>query len=272
MDSFKYISFVKFKDKQKTYTFGSNQIFKINDKVIVETVKGNELGIITKPSEVYDKDKIEFELKPILRLATKNDIKNYEENIQKAKKALKICQDSIKQLSLDMQLIDAEYTLDRKKITFEYLADDRVDFRELLKILASKLHCRIELRQVGPRYKAQIVGGLGQCGRETCCSKFLSDMDMISINMAKNQFLALNIQKLSGQCGKLKCCLKYEDDIYTELKDDLPKINSKVMYNNEKYKVTGINVLKGEAKIEKTNEVLFVDITKLEYEEGKDNE
>ena len=170
--------------------------------------------------------------------------------------ALKICEECIENQGLDMRLIEAEYTLDRSKIMFVYVADDRVDFRELLKELATKFKCRIELRQIGPRNKAKIVGGLGSCGMETCCSRFLNDFDVVSINMAKNQLLALNVQKLSGQCGKLMCCLKYEDDQYKEMRQGLPKLNSQIEYKGHRYRVTSLNVLLKQAKIENKEEML----------------
>ena len=142
-----------------------------------------------------------------------------------------------------MYLISTEYTLDRSKIIFSYVADDRVDFRELLKKLAAIFKCRIELRQIGARDKAKIIGGLGTCGMETCCSRFLDDFDIVSINMAKNQLLALNTQKLSGQCGKLMCCLKYEDENYKCMRKGLPKLNASVEYQGQRYRITSMNLL-----------------------------
>ena len=172
---------------------------------------------------------------------------------------MKICQDCIANLKLDMHLISSEYTLDRTKVIFTYVSDDRVDFRQLLKDLAQHLHCRIELRHVGPRNKAKIVGGIGNCGMECCCSRFMSDFDTVSINMAKNQMLALNIQKLSGQCGKLMCCLRFENEEYTRMRKDLPKMNSIVSYQGKKYRISSMNVLQKQAKLENKEEVLFVD-------------
>ena len=189
-------------------------------------------------------------LKPIVRKAKPKDIKDAEANVQAAKDAMVICDSYIKKLNLDMKLIEAEYTLDRSKIIFVYVADERVDFRELLKELAAEFKCRIELRQIGPRNKSKIIGGLGMCGMETCCSRFLNDFDVVSINMAKNQLLALNIQKLSGQCGKLMCCLKYEDQQYKKLREGLPKLNSQIEYKGQRYRITGLNVLLQQAKIE----------------------
>ena len=158
---------------------------------------------------------------------------------------------------------EAEYTLDCSKVIFIYVADERVDFRELLKELASRFRCRIELRQVGPRNKSKIIGGLGMCGMETCCSRFLNDFDVVSINMAKNQLLALNIQKLSGQCGKLMCCLKYEDAQYKKMRQGLPKLNAQIEYKGKKYRVTSMNVLLQQAKIENREDVQFLDFKEL---------
>ena len=202
-------------------------------------------------------------IKPIIRKATPKDLKNAEVNVEKAKKALVTCNECIHKLGLDMNLIEAEYTLDCSKIIFVYVADERVDFRELLKELAAIFKCRIELRQIGPRNKSKIVGGLGSCGMETCCSRFLNDFDVVSINMAKNQLLALNIQKLSGQCGKLMCCLKFEDDQYKKLREGLPKLNSQIEYKGSRYRITSMNVLLQQVKIENKEDVQFLTFKEL---------
>ena len=157
-----------------------------------------------------------------------------------------------------MHLVSAEYTLDSTKVIFTYIADERIDFRELLKVLASKLHCRIELKQIGARDRAKTVGGLGPCGLPLCCSTFLSDFEGISINMAKNQLLALNISKLSGQCGKLICCLKYEDTLYSELRVGLPKLGLRCKYKDEEYKITSMNVLSKTMKLENKENSVFI--------------
>ena len=171
---------------------------------------------------------------------------------------MEICQNEVKKLNLDMNLISCEYTLDKSKVLFSYLADDRVDFRELLKVLASKLHTRIELRQIGPRDKAKMIGGLGVCGLPLCCSTFLSEFDGISINRAKNQMLAINIPKLSGQCGKLICCLKYEDDAYTEERKKFPDLGSKYFIDKVEYTVTGVNILSRVVKVESEDDIKFL--------------
>lgn len=260
--TYKFVSFVSFSESKKIYTFGSDvDDYHVGDKVVVETVRGLELGEIVKESEAFFSNGME--IKPILRKATEKDLKQVKENVEKAKKAMKICSECIQKFNLDMNLIEAEYTLDCSKIIFVYVADERVDFRELLKELAGIFKCRIELRQIGPRNKSKIIGGLGSCGMETCCSRFLNDFDVVSINMAKNQLLALNIQKLSGQCGKLMCCLKYEDDQYKRLREGLPKMNSQIEYKGRRYRITSMNVLLQQVKIENKEDVQFLNFKEL---------
>lgn len=257
--NFSYIAFVNFKESKKIYTFGTNDTkLHVGDKVVVETIRGLELGTIVKEKEPFIANANGMEIKPIVRKATERDLHNAENNIKKAKEAMVICEESIRKLNLDMKLIDAEYTLDCSKIIFVYVADERVDFRELLKELASVFKCRIELRQIGPRNKSKIIGGIGTCGMETCCSRFLNDFEVISINMAKNQLLALNVQKLSGQCGKLMCCLKYEDEQYKNLREGLPKLNSQIEYKGKRYRITSLNVLLQQVKLENKEDVQFL--------------
>lgn len=259
---FTYVAYVSFKDSKKIYSFGTNiDEFKVGDDVVVETIRGLELGKIVKETETFIPNGLE--IKPIIRKASPKDLKTVEVNQEKANKALRICEEHIEQLGLDMKLVEAEYTLDCSKIIFVYVADERVDFRELLKELASIFKCRIELRQIGPRNKSKIIGGLGSCGMETCCSRFLNDFDVISINMAKNQLLSLNIQKLSGQCGKLMCCLKYEDSQYKKMREGLPKLNSQIEYKGNRYRVTSLNVLLQQAKIENREDVQFLSFKEL---------
>ena len=264
----KYIS-VRFETTNKIYTFSTTDTsIKENDGVIVETQRGLEYAVVV--SNPFDKPNITFEIKPIIRKATADDLKQFEENKKDAVEAKLICQKESDKLNLNMNIISAEYTLDRTKVTFIYLADDRVDFRELLKVLASIFHCRIDLRQVGTRDKAKMVSGIGVCGRELCCAKFMGDFDRISINMAKNQLLALNIQKLSGQCGNLMCCLRFEDEAYKDLRKDLPKINSQVEYEGEKYKITSMNVIAKDCKLENQSHTIFISLEDL-VKNGKYN-
>ena len=264
----KFIS-VRFETTNKIYTFSTTDTsIKENDGVVVETQRGLEYAVAV--SSPFEKPNVAFEIKPIIRKATAEDKKQFEENKKDAVEAKQICQEESDNLNLNMNIISAEYTLDRTKVTFIYLADDRVDFRELLKVLASIFHCRIDLRQVGTRDKAKMVSGIGVCGRELCCAKFMGDFDRISINMAKNQLLALNIQKLSGQCGNLMCCLRFEDEAYKDLRRNLPKLNSQVEYEGEKYRITSMNVIAKDCKLENQEHAIFISLEDL-VKNGKYN-
>lgn len=259
--SFKYAIGVSFKKALQVYYFGTNdENLKDNTPVVVETSRGLELGTTNGNLKLVENLVLKTELKPIIRIATNEDLKKAKENEEAAIKTQEICLQSINELKLGMHLISSEYTLDATKVIFTYVADERVDFRELLKVLAQKLHCRIELRQIGARDRSKSVGGLGPCGLPLCCSSFLTDFEGISINMAKNQLLALNIAKLSGQCGKLVCCLKYENELYTELKKGLPKLGQKVIYNDVEYKITSMNVLSRTMKLDNKENSLFITI------------
>ncbi|MFA5481550.1 MAG: regulatory iron-sulfur-containing complex subunit RicT, partial [Bacilli bacterium] len=203
------------------------------------------------------------ELKPIIRIANDTDIYVHEENKRRAAEALRFCAEEVRELKLDMHLLNAEYTLDGSKITITYVAEDRVDFRDLLKILASKLRCRIELRQIGSRDKAKVIGGIGICGLPLCCSTFLSSFDGISISRAKNQMLSLNIPKLSGHCGKLICCLLFEDDQYSDLKKEFPKIGDRFVKDGNSYRINSFNVLSRMIKIESDVDVQYISLDEL---------
>ena len=251
---------VKFARVTHAYFFGSKNLdLKKGDKVVVETMHGPELGEVTVEPIPIEKYKSELELKPVLRKATEVDLKLHKTNIKDAEFAMEICKNEVKNANLNMYLISCEYTLDKSKVIFSYVADERVDFRELLKALASKLHTRIELRQIGARDKAKLIGGVGLCGLPLCCASFLNEFDGISINRAKNQMLAINIPKLSGQCGKLMCCLKYEDDAYTDLKKGFPEIGTKVFIDKVQYEVTSINVISKVIKIDNEEDTKFLD-------------
>lgn len=261
---YSYVVPVKFTNSGKPYSFGTeNPDFNTGDYVVVETIQGIEMGIVQAPSLSTDKFPSRHPLRPILRLATDEDKQNYEDNSRYADEAIVVCEEEIKDLGLNMHLLSCSYLLDRSKVLFVYTAEERVDFRELLKRLGSRLHCRIELRQIGERDQAKMVGGIGLCGMECCCSRFKSRFDNISINMAKNQQLALNIDKLSGMCGKLMCCLKYENDIYTELNEGLPKVGAHIEYEGEIFKVTSLNVISKEAKIENNEKFLTLSTDEL---------
>ena len=257
----RYIS-VKFETTNKVYTFSTtDSSIKIGDAVVVETQRGNEYAYVV--ADPFDKPNVEIEIKPINRKATDQDKEQFETNKKDGEEAKIFCQEEAEKLKLEMNVVSAEYTLDRQKLTFIYVADERVDFRELLKVLASKFHVRIELRQVGTRDKAKMVSGIGVCGRELCCAKFMGDFDRISINMAKNQLLALNVQKLSGQCGNLMCCLRFEDEAYKDLRKDLPKLNTRVEYEGEKYKVTSMNVIVKNCKLENPEHAMYITLDEL---------
>lgn len=257
----KYLS-VRFQTTNKTYTFSTTDLsIKNGDAVVVETQRGLEYARVI--AEPFDKPNVEFEIKQIVRKATEEDLEQFKQNLRDSVSARDICQEESDKLQLGMNILSAEYTLDRTKITFIYLADDRVDFRELLKVLASIFRCRIDLRQVGTRDKAKMVSGIGPCGRELCCAKYISEFDRISINMAKNQLLALNIQKLSGQCGNLMCCLKYEDEAYKELRNGLPKMNAVVEYEGEKYRLTSMNVIARTCKLENHEHAIYLTLDDL---------
>ena len=266
IDNSQYKAFVgvKFFNTPRAYFFGINDLhLELGDKVVVETMRGLELGEIAIAPIDIEKYESELGLKPVLRVATDVDIRMHEANLKDAKFALDICDTESKRLGLKMNLISCEYTLDKAKVLFSYIADDRVDFRELLKILASRLHTRIELRQIGARDKAKMIGGIGVCGLPLCCSTFLNEFDGISITRAKNQLLAINIPKLSGHCGKLVCCLKFEDDAYTELRKEFPEVGSKLWLDKKEYTVTSINVISRIVKIENPDEVQFIPLSDL---------
>ena len=272
-DKFKYFTAIRFKSSNRSYYFKTTiENIAKGDKLVVETAKGLEVGTASLESDSIENYQSVLELKPVIRVATRKDLAQFSINQVDAEMAMKVCQKEIDSLKLDMNLISAEYTLDRSKVSFVYVSDERVDFRELLKNLATVFKCRIELRQIGSRDKAKIVGGIGVCGRETCCSRFITNFDVVSINMAKNQNLALNTQKLSGQCGKLMCCLKFEDDDYKKLKVDVPKVNSLVEYSGKTYKLMSVNLLKGIGRIDNKEESLFVEIKALKFKGNNNNE
>ncbi len=241
---------VRFKDVGKVYYFDPvGMDFVLDEKVIVETVRGVECGeIAIEPKEVSDSEIVK-PLKKIIRKATADDVKKLEENRKKEEEALKICEQKIAKHGLDMKLVDVDYTLDGSKILFYFTADGRVDFRELVKDLASVFHTRIELRQIGVRDEAKMLGGLGMCGRPFCCSSYMGDFQPVSIKMAKEQGLSLNPVKISGTCGRLMCCLKYEQESYEHLLRVTPKIGAIVNTKDGKGVVADANLLTGMLKV-----------------------
>ena len=259
---------VKFKSAGKIYYFSTNLKLKKDDRVVVETARGLELGEISQELKDISEFNLDTELKKIVRKATKKDIENYQKNVRDAKQALVTCKEIVSRYDVNMQLTNCEYTLDKAKVIFMYTSDDRVDFRELLKELAVVFKCRIELRQIGPRDKANVIGGIGTCGLPLCCSTLLGEFNGVSINMAKNQMLAINIEKISGACGRLMCCLKYEDEIYSLEKERFPKIGSHVKYQDKDVKVTGLNVINDLVKIETNNGIVFVGLDEIKFDKN----
>ena len=235
---------VKFKDVGKMYYFspGDNQVV-MGDNVIVETARGLEFGTICRERTSVDESELVAPLKSIIRKATDADRKKHADNLAKKDNALRLCQEKIDAHGLEMKLIDVEYTFDNSKVVFYFTADGRVDFRELVKDLASVFRMRIELRQIGVRDEAKMIGGVGSCGRGLCCSTWLRDFEPVSIKMAKVQNLSLNPTKISGICGRLMCCLKYENDIYNELKKGMPNVGERVRTSDGVGVVTDINIL-----------------------------
>lgn len=242
---------VRFRDNGKIYFFGPLD-YKIDEGkfVIVETARGVEYGKVVLGKRKIDENSLMAPLKPIIRIATENDKKKYIENKEKSKKAREICNEKISKHGLKMHLIDAEYTFDNNKVLFYFTADGRIDFRELVKDLASVFKTRIELRQIGVRDETKIVGGIGMCGRELCCNKHLSEFVPVSIKMAKEQNLSLNPTKISGVCGRLMCCLKHEQDTYEYLNDRLPNQGDFVRTNDgKKGEVHSVSVLRQKVNI-----------------------
>ncbi|MGE5582949.1 MAG: stage 0 sporulation family protein [Bacillota bacterium] len=236
---------IRFKQAGKIYYFEpAGFALKTGDNVIVETARGIEFGeVMIGPKEVPE-EKVTLPLKKVIRIATPEDAAQLRENQEKEKKAFDICQEKIGQHQLEMKLVDVEYTFDRSKIIFYFTADGRVDFRELVKDLATVFRTRIELRQIGVRDEAKMLGGLGPCGRPLCCGTFLGDFEPVSIKMAKEQNLSLNPVKISGICSRLMCCLKFESNCYREAKVDLPLIGGKVRVDGREGKILETNPLK----------------------------
>ncbi len=245
---------IKFNNGGRIYYFSPGKLnIKINDNVIVETERGMQFATVATDIISQDSDKVFLPLKDVIRIATKEDKTINLKNISDANKALEYAKKIVEKEQLDMKLYEASYTFDRKKLVFKFVADERVDFRELAKLLAAKYKTRIELRQIGVRDKAKEIGGFGPCGRPLCCSDFLTNFDSVSINMAKNQGIALNPTKINGVCGRLLCCLGYEDGTYTEYKKDLPKQGEMIKYEGKVGRVSELNILKRSYKI-KTEE------------------
>ena len=241
---------VRFRTAGKIYYFDPCDLdLKKDDKVIVETARGIECGTVVVANQDVVDEEVVAPLKNVIRKADEEDLKQVEENKRKEAEAFKICLEKIKKHGLDMKLIDVEYTFDNNKVLFYFTADGRVDFRELVKDLASVFRTRIELRQIGVRDEAKMIGGLGACGRVLCCSTHLSEFHPVSIKMAKEQSLSLNPSKISGTCGRLMCCLKYEQETYEYLLKRTPKVDAIVETPQGQGIVVQVNLLKGIVKV-----------------------
>ncbi|WP_010285186.1 PSP1 domain-containing protein [Bacillus timonensis] len=253
---------VRFKKAGKIYYFDPNG-FTIPDGeyVIVETVRGIEFGKVVINKKQVDENDIVLPLKKVIRIADSKDRLIVEENKHAAKEAYDVCQEKVVEHSLDMKLVDVEYTFDRNKVIFYFTADGRVDFRELVKDLAAIFRTRIELRQIGVRDEAKMLGGIGPCGRMLCCSTFLGDFEPVSIKMAKDQNLSLNPTKISGLCGRLMCCLKYENDEYESAKEQLPDLGEMIETTSGKAKVVGLNILERVLQLELVGRERVVEYT-----------
>ena len=242
---------VSFNDSKKIYYFLINGLnLNKNDYVIVQTERGERFGKVVTDFIEVDESKLEIPLKEVIRVADASDFEVNEKNCLDEKRAFEDAKRLVDELGLDMQILSASFTFDRKQLVFNFLADTRVDFRELAKSLAYIYKTRIELRQIGIRDKARVIGGCGQCGRKLCCSSFLDDISSVSINMAKNQNLALNPQKINGVCGRLMCCLAYENDCYKEYKKGLPKVGEKIDVDGESGKVISVDIFSKKYKVE----------------------
>lgn len=245
---------VRFKDTGKMYYFDPNGIEVLKgDTVVVETARGVECGTASTGIKQVEEDEVISPLKPIVRVADDNDLKQLEENKKKEKEAYRTALKKIEAHNLDMDLTEVEYTFDGSKIIFYFTADGRVDFRELVKDLASEFHTRIELRQIGVRDEAKMLGGLGICGRPFCCSTFLNDFHSVSIKMAKEQGLSLSPGKISGTCGRLMCCLKYEQNSYEYLNKITPPKGAIVDCRDGRGVVVDSAVLTGKLKVQLNN-------------------
>ncbi len=249
----------------KIYYFKSSEKFEIDDEVIVDTDKGNQYAKIVKAVDLQKNE----ELKEIIRKANEEDQNNFYTNIKDAEIALSKAKTIAKDLNLNMNIINAQYTLNRSQLLFNFYAEERVDFRELARKLAGQFRTRIELRQIGARDKAKQVGGIGVCGRKLCCSKFLNQFDSITMNMAKNQNLSLNPSKINGCCGRLLCCLSYEDDEYIKCGKNLKSIGSIIKYKGKEATIIGVDILNRKYKILIDEQKILIDAQEIENDSKK---
>lgn len=267
---------VRFKSAGKIYYFDPDELdIKEEDHVIVETARGIEFGHVVVGLKQVTEEEIVPPLKKVLRIATDEDRQIHMENKLKAKEAFSICLDKIEEHKLEMKLIDVEYTFDNNKVIFYFTADGRVDFRELVKDLASIFRTRIELRQIGVRDESKMMGGLGPCGKPICCSTFLGEFEPVSIKMAKEQDLSLNPTKISGLCGRLMCCLKYEQEVYEHILDKMPEIGTIVITPLGRGTVVETRTLMESVKVkvklpDDTEDLILYKINEIEFTDEKD--
>lgn len=253
---------IRYRQAGRIYYFSPGETeFLYDDKVLVESQQAKYIATIAIPNKEMAEEDLPDDLKPVLHKASESELQQDEQNKQDAKEALRIGKKKIREHQLEMKLVDVEYTFDRSKMIFQFTADGRIDFRELVKDLASIFRTRIELRQIGVRDEAKILGGIGPCGRQLCCSTFLGDFVPVSIKMAKDQGLSLNPTKISGLCGRLMCCLNYENDAYEEAKRELPDFGTEVQTPDGKGRVIGLNMLSRVIKVR-----LFGKETPVEYD------
>jgi cell fate regulator YaaT (PSP1 superfamily) len=253
---------VRFKKAGKIYYFDPNGFdISVGDFVIVETIRGIEYGKVVIAKKQVEEHDVVLPLKKVIRIADQKDKIIVEENKKAAREAFDICVQKVEEHGLEMKLVDVEYTFDRNKVIFYFTADGRVDFRELVKDLAAIFRTRIELRQIGVRDEAKMLGGIGPCGRMLCCSTFLGDFEPVSIKMAKDQNLSLNPTKISGLCGRLMCCLKYENDEYETAKEQLPDLGEVIETPNGLGRVVGLNILERVLQVELVDRERVVEYT-----------
>ena len=265
---------VRFKSVGKIYYFSPGDLrLTVGDRVIVETVRGVECGEVVIANRQIEDNQLNTPLKPIIRAATEQDMQVLAKNKEKEKDAFRICEEKIAFRKLKMNLVDVECTFDNNKLLFYFTAENRVDFRELVKDLAAVFRTRIELRQIGVRDEAKILGGLGICGREFCCKSYMGDFQPVSIKMAKEQGLSLNPTKISGTCGRLMCCLKNEHNVYEELLKITPKVGALVITpEGDKGRVEDVNLITGKLRVKTEKSEVPVTVTRDEVKLLKDAE
>lgn len=246
------------------YFYTNNLNLKKGLTVIADTDEGLKFGKVMTDMHPIDSKNLKVKLHKINRIATTQDYQNDKKNKKDAAGALKHCKRLIKEYDLDMNIIECYYTHDRQQLIFKFLSNSRVDFRDLARDLAAVYHTRIELRQIGVRDKSKMVGGIGLCGQKLCCARYLNDFDSVSINMAKNQDLALNPSKINGLCGRLLCCLKYEDETYTECRKKCPKVGQNIKTKEIEGQVISVDVLKGKYKVETSRGIEEVQVGSTE--------